>query len=183
MNLAQYLTHPLCRPRESQGHPRYQGGTRQLLRFTMAIAVLPLVLAGCAPMTHSMISLDESGSGDLSTASILTIDFDSPVVLRGVDNRLLPVRVPSAFRDWSFVISPGKHLLWVSSVPYPHPLFPQRIRCFVLDVSLDPGIRYILRYDLGNELALIFRQGGTQPEATGRLVDKPLVFDQECKWL
>jgi hypothetical protein len=153
-----------------------------LLGSAMAVAVLLLALSNCAPMTHAMIALDASASDDLSTVSVFAIDFDSPVLLRGIDNRSLPVRVPSAFRDWSFVVSPGKHLLWVSTMPYPNPLFPQRINCFVLDVSLEPGIRYILRYDPKNELALMFCQSGTKPVALGRLVDRPLVFERECKW-
>ena len=178
----QYLTHTVCRPRKLQCRHRLQEGRWQLLGSAMAVAVLLLALSGCAPMTHAVISLDASTSDDLSTVSVIAIDFNSPVLLHGIDNRSLPVRVPSAFRDWSFVVSPGKHLLWVSSVPYPNPLFPQHIQCFVLDVSLDPGIRYILRYDPRNELALIFYQSGTKPLAIGRLVDRPLVFERECKW-
>ena len=159
----------------------------QFSRSSVTRSVLPLlvlaVLNGCAPLSHSIISLDGSGTENLSTVSLLTIDYEHPLLLRGIDEKPVGiVRVPSAFRNWSFVVSPGKHLLWVSSMPYGHPLVPQFIRCFAIDVSLDPGSHYILRYDPTQELALLLRPDSTQPEATGRLVDKPLMLERNCRW-
>jgi hypothetical protein len=138
---------------------------------------------GCAALSQSIVSLDGSDTRNLASVSILTADPERPLLLRGIDRHLIsPVRVPSAFRNWLFVVSPGKHVLWVTSVPYGNPLFPQFIRCYVFDVSLDPGSRYILRYDSAQEQTLLLRQGEATPEATGLLVDKPLMLERNCRW-
>lgn len=149
---------------------------------------LPVILAlvafgGCAPLSHSIISLDGSGTESLASVAVLIYDSRYPLLLHGLDGKPLDtVRVPSALRTWSFVVSPGKHLLWVSSVPYGHPLIPQFIRCYTIDVTLEPANCYILLYDAANEQALLLRQGTREPVAYGHLADKPLVFERSCRW-
>lgn len=151
------------------------------------VTIFPLlalaVLGACAPLSLSVISLDGSGTDNLSIVARLSADAGHPLILRGIDGHpIATVRVPSALRNWSFVVAPGKHLLWVSSVPYGHPLFPQFIRCYAIDASLDAGAQYILRFDPADEQALLLRHGSTQAEATGRLVDKPLMLERNCRW-
>ena len=159
----------------------------QISRSGVARFIFPLlalgVLGACAPLSYSIVSLDGSGTDNLSIVSRLRADVEHPLLVRGIDGHpVATVRVPSALRNWTFVVAPGKHLLWVSSAPYGHPLLPQFIRCYAIDVSLDPGAQYILRYDHANEQALLLRHGGTQAEATGRLVDKPLMLERNCRW-
>jgi hypothetical protein len=127
--------------------------------------------------------LDGSPTETLAAVALLHIDFRSPLLLRGVDGNLLQgVRVPSAFRTWSYVVSPGPHLLWVTNVPFGHPLLPQFIRCFAIEVSLDAGAQYSLRYNPSREEALVLREETKEPIASGRLVDKPLMLERSCRW-
>jgi len=162
-------------------------GEERSLHLSVPRLAVPLLasvlLVSCAPITHSIISLDGSSTEDLASVSILAIDSGHPLLLRGIDGQVLTtVHIPSVFCDWSFVVSPGIHLLWVSTIPYGHPLIPQFVRCYAIKVSLDPGVRYVLRYEPTLEQALLLRYGSDQPEATGRLVDKPLIFERNCLW-
>lgn len=176
-----------CLAGAAQGRSIRRGVPRRWPRSSVARTLLAwlasLVLGGCAPLSHSIVSLDGSDTGNLAAVALLSTDSDHPLLLRGVDGQPLgTVRVPNAFRSWSFVLAPGKHLLWVSSVPYGHPLLPQFIRCYAMDVSLEPGSHHVLQYEPTHEEALLRRQGGTQAVATGRLVDKPLMLERNCRW-
>jgi hypothetical protein len=141
------------------------------------------VLGSCAPLSHKVISIDGTSTENLATVSMLSVDLKHPLLLVGLDGELLQaVRFQSAFRTWSFVVSPGEHILWVSNVPYGLPLIPQRRRCYAMDVFLEPGSHYILREDPTDELVLLLPQGGSKPVASGRLVDNPLIFERDCRW-
>jgi hypothetical protein len=159
--------------------------SRRRLNLVRGLLVLSamVVFGGCAPLTHKIISLDGASAENLDSVALLIPDTRYPLLLRGLDGHPLDtVRVPSALRTWSFVVSPGKHLLWVSSVPYGHPFIPQFIRCYTIDVTLEAAKRYILRYDATSEKALLLHQGDKEPLSYGCLVDKPLVFQRSCRW-
>ncbi len=149
----------------------------------LALLLASTVLAACAPLTHSIIALDGADTGNLAAVAVFDNDDQQPLLVRGIDGRPIDaIRVPSVFRDWSFVVTPGSHRLWLSSVPHGHPFLPQFIRCYAMEVALAPGERYILRDDPEHDLALLLRPGTPQPAAVGTLVDKPFVFERACRW-
>lgn len=149
----------------------------------LALLLASAALAACAPLTHSLVALDGADTGNLAAVAVLDNDERQPLLVRGIDGQPIDaIRVPTVFRDWSFVVAPGPHRLWLSSVPYGHPFVPQFIRCYAMEVSLTPGGRYILRHDVEHERALLLRPGKTQPEAVGHLVDKPFMIERSCRW-
>jgi len=149
----------------------------------LAALLASAVLAACAPLTHSIVALDGADTGNLAAVAVLDNDDRRPLLVRGIDGRPIDaIRVPSVFRDWSFVVTPGPHRLWLSSMPHGHPFLPQFIRCYALNATLAPGERYILRDDPEHERALLLRPGSDQPAAIGALVDKPFVLERSCRW-
>lgn len=147
------------------------------------VALAAAATFGCAPLTHSHITLDGSATDAPSAAATLSLDPDNPLILRGLDGApIRPIRVPSALRTWSFSVKPGRHLLWASSVPWGLPLLPQTMRCYAIDVQLEAGTEYVLRHDADRRNALVVRRGATVPEATGRLVDEPWIMERSCRW-
>lgn len=141
------------------------------------------MLAACAPLTHSLVALDGADAGNLAAVAVVDNDAAQPLLVRGIDGQPIDaIRIPSVFRDWSFVVTPGPHRLWLSSVPHGHPFVPQFIRCYAMEVVLAPGERYILRDDPWHDRALLLRPGNDQPAAVGTLVDKPFVFERACRW-
>lgn len=149
----------------------------------LALLLASAVLAACAPLIHSLVALDGADAGNLAAVAVLDNDDWQPLLVRGIDGRPIDaIRVPSVFRDWSFVVTPGPHRLWLSSVPHGHPFVPQFIRCYAMEVVLAPGERYILRDDPWHDRALLLRPGKDQPAAVGALVDKPFVFERACRW-
>lgn len=149
----------------------------------LALLLASAALAACAPLTHSLVSLDGADTSDFAAVSLLDNDASQPLLVRGIDGQPIDaIRVPTVFRDWSFVVAPGMHRLWLSSVPYGHPFVPLFIRCYAMEVSLTPGGRYILRHDVEHDRALLLRPGNDQPAAVGTLVDKPFVFERACRW-
>ena len=155
----------------------FTGFVRALLLLAMAVMV-----GGFAPLTHSVVSLDGASADNPALVSVLVHDSANPLILHAIDGNMLPIRVPTAFRDWSFVVSPGRHVLWVSGLPYPHPLIPQHRTCYTLDAVLEAGATYILKEDFAREQAFLFLQGRREPVVTGRLVDRPWVFERDCRW-
>jgi hypothetical protein len=149
----------------------------------LALLLASAVLTACAPLTHSIVALDGADTGNLAAVAMLDNDEWQPLLVRGIDGHPIDaIRVPSLFRDWSFVVTPGSHRLWLSSVPHGHPFVPQTIRCYAMEVVLAPGERYILRDDPWHDRALLLRPGNDQPAAVGALVDKPFVFERACRW-
>lgn len=147
------------------------------------VALAAAATFGCAPLTHSHITLDGPATDAPSAAATLSLDPDNPLILRGLDGApIRPLRVPSALRTWTFFVKPGRHLLWASSVPWGLPLWPQSMRCYAIDVQLEAGTEYVLRHDADRRNALVVRRGATVPEATGRLVDEPWIMERSCRW-
>jgi hypothetical protein len=110
-------------------------------------------------------------------------DENHPALLRGLDGvRFSSMKVPSLFSNYAYVIGPGNHVFWVKGTPYPHPLIPQRIRCYTLHVELAPGERYLLKEEEDANRALLLRADTGEVEAIGKLVDEPWVFIRDCNW-
>jgi hypothetical protein len=150
---------------------------------TMLLWLAALSLTSCAPISHSLISLDGSDTNDLSHASVLLDSTKRPLLLRGLDGKpLSKVRIPNVMQDYSYVLSAGKHVLWVSSIPYGQPLIPQYLRCYVIDVTFEHNTRYILEEHQDHEQAVVLHENTKQEIAVGRLVDKAPVFQRNCRW-
>jgi len=128
-------------------------------------------IGGCAPLSHTVVPLDVPMTDDAAQVAVLSDHSRHPVLLRGVDQKpVSAIRIPNAFRDTIYLLSPGLHVLWVSSVPYGHPLLPQTVRCYVLEEDPD------------NEHVRMLREGSELPAASGQLVDKAPVFLRDCRW-
>jgi hypothetical protein len=110
-------------------------------------------------------------------------DQHYPILLRGLDGvPIKSMRVPNAFREYAYVMSAGTHVFWAKSVAYPHPLIPQRIRCYRLHVELVHGGRYLLKEDVEAKKALLVITATGEVVSTGELVDEPWVFIKDCTW-
>jgi hypothetical protein len=156
---------------------------RAAIRRKSQLLLFALLVAGCAHFQMTLVPLDGSETNDLSRVSLIMEDEGFPLLLRGLDGvPLKSMRVPSAFGKYAYVVSPGRHVLWVKGAPYPHPLLPQRIRCYVLDVELAQGARYLLKEEVTAKKALLLVGATGKVESTGELVDEPLVFVRDCKW-
>jgi hypothetical protein len=144
---------------------------------------LALLLGGCAAMSHSIISVEGASAEDHSAVAVVALDTRAPALLRGVDSSLLPgVQVPSTFRSYCYVLPPGEHILWASSVPYGNPLIPQHIRCYVLSASLSAGASYVLSDDQETEAVILSGTGASLSRVVGQLVDRPLMLERSCRW-
>jgi hypothetical protein len=100
-----------------------------------------------------------------------------------VDEELLPsILVSNHLRSLTYVLHPGRHVLWLSELPYGIPFLPQHINCFVIQVTLAAGSGYDLRLDPKTKLPLLFRTGATEPEAMGEIVDRPFLLERGCQW-
>jgi hypothetical protein len=145
-------------------------------------AVLALIggcLAGCAT-SPSLIPLDGAPADDLSLVAGLREDFES-LLLRGVDRMPTPIYLPLRTQV-VFLIKPGRRILWAKNVPYPYPLIPQKIRCYVIDAELAAGVLYRLEEDAERKTALLQRDDTRQLVASGPLVDEPWIFAADCRW-
>ncbi|QKS27515.1 MAG: hypothetical protein HT579_00155 [Candidatus Accumulibacter similis] len=145
---------------------------------------MPAILAaGCAALSHSFVSVGDASPETPATVALVTVDTDRPVLLRAVDKQhFLGVQVSSKLRAYTYALTPGEHVLWLSSAPYGLPFVPQRRKCFVLTVSLLAGSSYTLRSDDGNQAPILTNEAGGQPDVAGMLVDEPLVLERGCKW-
>jgi hypothetical protein len=149
----------------------------------VVLVLIVVWLNGCALLLPSQISVDGSPTNELSQVAQLSEDSTQPLLLRGVDHVPLDTaRVPSAFNSYTYVMKGGQHTLWVMSMPYGHPLIPQKIRCYVIDVELAGGVRYRLEEDSGEKRALVLRQDTGERVAIGRMVDEAWVFQRRCAW-
>lgn len=141
------------------------------------------LISGCAPLSHSVIPFDVPLTDDYTQVAVMSDHSRRPVLLRGIDQIFLStIRIPNAFRDTLYLLTPGQHVLWVSSVPYGHPFLPQAIRCYVLNAHFERGARYVLEEEPDHERVRMLFEGSDQPVASGQLVDKAPVFLRDCRW-
>ena len=130
----------------------------------------------------SLISLGGAPVDDLSRVAQVSERSDHPLLLRGLDQVPLDaVRVPSVFNDDVYLLAAGQHTLWLMSMPYGHPLVPQKIRCYVIEATLEAGTRYRLEEGAGKQ-AFLSRDDTGVRVALGRLVDERWVFSGSCRW-
>lgn len=155
-------------------------GLRPRALVTLTLAFL---IAGCAALTQSVISVGGAGAGDGASLARIAIDPDRPVLLRAVDQKMLPgVQVSSRVRAFTYELPAGSHVLWVSSTPYGLPFIPQRLRCYVMQVTLSPGADYDLRFDRASQKPVLSHAASSEPAVEGVLVDEPLVTERACRW-
>lgn len=112
---------------------------------------------------------------------MLLEDRDFPALLRGLDGTPLEsAQLSTPWRDHSYVLRPGRHVLWLLGAPYSHPLLPQRLHCYRMELELKPGGRYRLEEDRGHAKARLRNAGSGKVVASGALVDTPWVFLRAC---
>jgi hypothetical protein len=153
------------------------------LRATRLLAVAAL-LGGCASLTHDTLGVaGAAADADPATVSRITLSGAQPVILRGVDGKLLgSVNIPNSVRAYTYVLPPGRRELWVSTVPYANAVMPQHIGCYAMRVSLEPGGDYLLRFDPDRVAPVLGPSGSSQMLATGELLDRPLIVERACRW-
>jgi len=140
-------------------------------------------LAGCAPLAPDLIPLGEATTDNLSRVGLLHEDSNHPAILRGVDGRPLEsVRMPTPITNYAYVLTPGRHTLWMKGLPYPHPLIPQHIYCYSMAITVERGGQYVLVEDRDNNRAVAVNEKTRQIVAIGPLVDKPWMFERDCHW-
>lgn len=149
---------------------------------SLAVA-LAVALAGCAALSPSPIPVDIAPFADSSTLSTVAVDPSEPVLVRGVDGRLLPgVHVSNWLRPLSYTLQPGNRVLWLSQLPHPIPFVPQSIDCHVLRATLTDGSSYVLRLDRTRGLPVLSSLDETEPEVVGALVDRAFLPERGCRW-
>ncbi len=146
-------------------------------------AVLGLIvwsLGGCAVPP---IPLAGALAGDAARVATLRGDSAQSLLLRGLDGLpLAEACIPAPHRECVYLIIPGRHVLWLKNAPYPLPLIPQQIRCYVIDAELLAGVRYSVEEDSGRKVAQLLRDDTRQQVASGTLVDEPWIFASDCRW-
>jgi hypothetical protein len=148
-----------------------------------APALITAWLCACASLTHETIAVDAADAADRAATASVALVAAQPVILRGVDGKMLSsVHVPNAVRSYTFVMSPGPHELWVSTVPYANAQLAQHVGCYVLRATLAAGAEYQLRFDPGRIAAVLLPVGSSQPAAVGELIDQPLIVERACRW-
>ena len=153
------------------------------MRYISVLVTVAFWLSGCTHISGSFISLDGSPGNDLSLVAQIVEDADYPVLLRGLDGiPLKSVRVPNDFNKYAYLMKPGHHVFWVMNAPYGHPLVPQKIRCYVIQVELEQSTRYRLKEDSVIKRALLLRDDTGAVVSIGQLVDEPWVFLRSCRW-
>jgi hypothetical protein len=156
----------------------------------IAAALLAVGTAGCASggsLHERFVEVDGArigSGGDTSRVTLVSLDARRPVLLRGVDGQLLSSigQVPSALQAWTYVLHPGPHTLWVSSVPAGLPFVPQRLSCWIVGATLHAGERYLLQWNDQYDAPILARGGAEGTVVVGRLVDQPLVIERACRW-
>lgn len=156
---------------------------RIAMRYILVFAPFMFWLIGCANISESLVPLDDSPVNDLTHVAKIVEDASYPALLRGVDGSpLKSVRVSNDFYKYAYLIKPGHHVFWLMNAPHGHPLVPQRIRCYVMQVELKQGARYQLKEDAGKKLAFLLADGTDEVLSIGQLVDEPWVFLRSCRW-
>jgi hypothetical protein len=122
------------------------------------------------------------GSAGGEHDAIATLAIARYVSIRAVDGVSVPFQLPPVIGDRSIAVAPGKHRIWAVSAAWPGLPVPTTINCYSIDVTLEAGVRYLLREDAAKQQLLLMREGSEQPEAIGPLVDRPLLPLRDCQW-
>ncbi len=142
-----------------------------------------LVIAGCAPLSESIVPLGRSDAHNTESFARLMVDLKHPVIIQGFNGEPLEqVRVPSALPSWTHLVPPGDHLFWLVGAPYGAPLLPQRLRCYAITGRFESGHTYILSENIDAKAVSLLRQGIAEPIATGPMIDNPFILERRCQW-
>lgn len=148
-------------------------------RLSISMALFALLLSGCKQSTLYPID----GASTENTASVVRIREGS-MLLRGLDGTPLDTtKLPNPFSDYLFVLKPGTHSLWGMNIQGGHALFPENLRCYVIDdADLKAGVIYRLKEDKEVRRVILSREDTGAQVATGKLVDQKAAFTDSCNW-
>lgn len=145
--------------------------------------VLSALVAGCTALTQAHVPVGGVDPENQATTARIAVTPNASVLLRAVDGQFLPaMQISSRVRAYTYVLPPGVHTLWLMAAPFGLPFIPQRLQCYVMQVSLSAGARYELDLDSAGEQPRLRHASGAEAEAVGRLVDAPLVLERGCQW-
>lgn len=146
-------------------------------------ALALLVLQGCAALSQGIVPVDGADPAAIAAVARVDVDTDHPALLRAVDGKPLPgLQVSSRVRAFSYVLHPGQRLLWLSDLPYGFPFLPQHLKCYVMQVDLAAGARYLLRLDDATRRPVLIDAMQHDTVAEGVLVDEPPIYERGCRW-
>lgn len=146
-------------------------------------ALALLVLQGCAALSQGIVPVDGADPAAIAAVARVDVDTDHPALLRAVDGKPLPgLQVSSRVRAFSYVLHPGQRLLWLSDLPYGFPFLPQHLKCYVMQVDLAAGARYLLRLDDATRRPVLIDAKQYDTVAEGVLVDEPPIYERGCRW-
>lgn len=158
---------------------------RQLHKAASALLLAAACLGGCSHAPPRLIPVGAASLDDPARVARLSEGAKNPLLLRGLDHRpLKSLRTPAQWQDYDYVLTAGRHTLWLKSMPYvgyPY-ILPQRIRCYVIEVELAGRMRYVLEEDHEARRALLRDAESGAPLAFGPLVDEPWIFASDCRW-
>lgn len=158
------------------------GTIARATRTGAAVLAAGVLCAGCGVLTEARIP---AGAGDAAPdggVAELAVDPDRPVLLRGVDRRLVSgIHVSNRLRAVVYLVPAGPRELWLSDVPFGLPLLPQRMHCYVMKTTLVAGTRYTLVQDSRMQAPVLDDPRGG-PRAVGTLVDAPSIMERSCRW-
>jgi hypothetical protein len=160
------------------------GAPRRFARRAARLPAIAVLLGACASLTHDRIGVaGAAADADPATVAHIRLGAEQPVILRGVDGKLLgSVHIPNSVRAYTYVLPPGPRELWVSTVPYANAVMPQHLGCYALRVTLAAGGDYLLRFDPQRVAPVLGPGDASQPLATGALLDRPLIVERACRW-
>jgi hypothetical protein len=154
------------------------GASRLVVSLLLAGA-----FAGCAVLPSAEIRIDgATHAADLEAARI-SIHPGKPVLIRAVDERLLPsIQVSNYLRPITYVLPPGEHVLWLSEPPAGVPFLPQRVSCYVMRATLVANTAYVLELNKQIMLPTLRKVSLDELDSVGVVVDRPLLIERGCKW-
>ena len=108
---------------------------------------------------------------------------EGSMLLRGLnEERLSSVELPNPYSNYIYVVNPGRHTLLGINIQTGHFLMPTDLRCYSLEVTLLPGVEYILNEDKNNDQAVIKRTDTGEVVATGEKFEQRRAYTGVCDW-
>lgn len=154
-------------------------------RFAFWLGWLALVVspAGCAVLRGTEIHIDGTLTKDSAEVARIAVHPGKPVLLRAVDEEFLAsIQVSNYLRPITYVLTPGRHVLWLSEVPAGIPFIPQHINCFTMLVTLVAGKDYDLELGSPEKVPTLRRSDSAEEVAVGVLVDRAFLMERGCRW-
>ncbi len=146
--------------------------------FNGMVLFLFVLLVACSKPRQLAIN-----GAPLHEPSKTAILQEGSLFFRGLDGKHLDLSdTPNPYDNVVYVVTAGKHVINAMNIQGGHVVIPENLRCYRIEVDLQPGMEYMMAEDKDLQIAYLKRKDTGVRIATAKPFETQAAYSGGCNW-